>query len=256
MKKLIKTFAVSAIALSFCLVFAGCNMIDEMRANQAKINEDKNAVVFQGKTFYKLPDGIPYYFNDTHSNIINVTDYDVPVLLSEDFCYTGYYDPLNDIIAVPNLSEYFENGSTVVTGSIFVESYEVYNPAVCTFYTQKENYEEYAKLKAEDADRIGFYDDNSDYSTTLFSSSASDEIMNLTKDSKGWSDEEIQNVTGNIYPLYKCNKELSLRGTFDPYEIYITEDDSVYLSNFNTGENIKLSEKSAEEIIDRFLFYY
>lgn len=250
MKKTIRAVSVLLVALSLCFVFVGCDMIDDLREKQAIISQDKNAVIYQGQTFLRLPDDIPYFFNNTSSNRINITDYDVPVLLSEYVRYTGYYDPLVDIIAVANINN-SQSDYSVVEGFIFPYPNEVYTSEGCTFYTRKENFEKYASLKTEDADRIGFDDYNSDYGTSLYSSSASDEIFNLIKDTKSWSKEEINNFTANIYPLYTCNKELTLRGILDGYEIYIVNGRDAYLFNYITGENVKLSDKTAEEIIDK-----
>ncbi len=239
MKKIIRAVSVLLVALSFCLVFAGCDMIDELREQHAIVSEDKNVVVYQGKTFLRLPDGIPYFFNDVTSNTINITDHDVPVLLSEEFCHRGYYDPLSDIIAVSWVNKNLEVPN-------MVEEY--------TYFTQKENFKKYENLSAEEADRIGFYDYDSDFGTAMLSSEASEEILKTINTNDNWNTESIDNYTGYIYPLFKCNKELTLRGNLDGYEIYIVNETDAYLSDYYTGENIKLSEKASEEIIEKLSY--
>lgn len=236
MKRIIKTISVLLAVLSLCVLFTGCDYIDELRAKHAIISEDKQAVAYKGKTFYRLPEGIPYFFNDTASNSVNITDYDVPVLLSEDFCHTGYYDPLSDIIAVSWVDE-----NEVTT----------YNSTGYTYFTQKDNYEKYLNLKTDNADRVAFYDYNNDYGICLLSSDASEEILRLSNSPEEFTTETPENVTSIIFPLFSCNKELTLRGNLDGYEIYIIKDKAVYLYNYNTCENVRLSDKTSEEIIEK-----
>ncbi|MBQ7809498.1 MAG: hypothetical protein IJ346_00855 [Clostridia bacterium] len=256
MKKLLSIITALALIISLCVTFSGCDMIDDMREKHAIISEDKNAVVYKGKTFLRLPEGVPYFFNDAESNIINITDYDVPVLLSEDLCYTGHYDPLGDIIAVARL----ETLAPALSHNLSVFSYDTSVEYISninySYFTQKENYETYATLKAEDADRIGFFHSEKDFNTAMLSSSSSEEIFNLIEDTENWSEELFDkvsyNVTNSICPLYRCNKELTLRGTIDDLEFYLTDTDEAYLANYYTACAVKLSDQTAKEIVEKF----
>ncbi len=250
MKRILKILTVVALIGIFCMLFAGCDALDEMKANHAILSEDKKTVSFQGKTFVKLPEGIPYYFNDTYSNRITVTESDVPVLLSEDFGYSGYYDPLNDIMAVSDIYTYDGTAQTYLSSEYSPEEYQ------CTYFTQQENYEKYSTLTIEEADRVGFSNMMYSYGTAIFSRSASEEILKLIKNTEPWNNEAYEyaqkNAYDNIYPLVRCNNTpIKLRSTLNGYEIFITNDKDVYLVNYYAETGVKLSDSTAEDVKEK-----
>ncbi len=249
MKKLIKVLTVIALISVFGMIFTGCDTLDEMKEKHAIINEDRSAVSFQGETFVKLPEGIPYFFNDVYSNRINVTEADVPVLLSENICHTGYYDALNDILAVSTMSLYDYGANTYNSTSYSPEEHQ------SIYFTKQENYEKYSKLSKDDADRVGFYNVMYTYNTAILSSSASKEILDAIKSTENWSEDAsyiaYENAYDIIYPLSMCNKELTLRGTINGYELVITERHEVFLASNYNGTALMLSEGTAEDITEK-----
>ncbi|MBR3988885.1 MAG: hypothetical protein IKK10_06225 [Clostridia bacterium] len=249
MKKLIRLLSVIALIALLGMMFTGCDMLDELKARHAVLSEDRETVSFQGKTFVKLPEGVPYFFNDVYSNRISVTESDVPVLLSEELGYTGYYDGLREILAVSNIDIY-KNGANTYK-SLAYPPEEIQS----TYYTQQENYEEYSQISYDDADRIGFQCTYyGDYGTALLSSKTSEEIFSYFNGADDGSDyakiiEESREV---IYPLYKCNKGLTLRGTLSGYELHIMQTRDIYLTNYLTATSVKLSDEAVEDILTKY----
>ncbi len=252
MKRLIKILTVASMIGILCVLFAGCDELDQMQSRHALLSENRETISFKDKTFYKLPDGVPYFFNDTYSNRITVTEADVPVLLSEEFGYEGYYDALNDILAVTNFNS-FNNISTY--SSIYYYPEEIQ----CTYYTQQDNLEKYSQLTMEDADRIGFYGPDADYETTILGSNASDEILTLIKDNSAWDTDIYEDIMMNsresIPTLYQCNKTLTLKGTLNGYELNIMQIREIYLTNYYNGSAVKLSDSTVEEILEKYYDY-
>ncbi|MBQ7386482.1 MAG: hypothetical protein IJW04_08275 [Ruminococcus sp.] len=250
MKKLIRLLSVVALIALFGMMLTGCAALDEMKSNHAVLSSDRETISLQGKTFVKLPVGIPYYFNDSYSNRINVTEADVPLLLSEEFGYRGYYDSLKGIIAVNDISVYDEEAKTYLSTAYYPEEYGF------SYYTEQENYEKYSQLTMDDADRIGFPHMGYSYNTAILSLSASEEILNLIKAPESWDNDSylyaVNNYSDNIYTLFKCdNMPMSLKGTLSGYELYLTDDADVYLTSYYTEKGVKLSSSTAEDVIEK-----
>lgn len=257
MKKAIKLLSVIAIIGLLGMFFCGCDMLDEMKSLHGTISQDRQTVSFKGEIFKRLPDDIPYYFNSSYYNSINITDEDVPVLLSEDYSYESYYDGLNGILAVNNRADYIG-----MRGIYYVSSSTQYYAGSTngfSFYCSDENYEEYSQFKTEDADRIGFDDYNEDYNTCVLSSVTSQEIFDIIEKGNVMSSKDYEEVMDNwadsIYAIYKCNKSMTLRGAIDGYELHMNEYNEVYLVNYITETALKLSDKASEEIIKEYFEY-
>ena len=256
MKKTIRLLSVVALVALLGMIVCGCSMLDDMKAVHGILSEDKQTVIYKGETFRKLPEGVPYYFNSSYSNKINVTDEDVPVLLSEGYSYESYYDGLNGILAVSTLEDF-----SGYDGLIALESTMYYSGSTdhFDFYCTEDNYDEYSQFKAESADRVGFDDYTEYYGTNVLSSETSNEIFDIIKNGNVMSNDAYEEVLDNwkdsIYTLYKCNKSMTLRGTIDGYELYISEDNEVYLANYMTETAQKLSDKASEEILSEYFGY-
>ena len=258
MKKAIKILSVVAVVALISAFFCGCDALDYRKSIHGLISDNNQTVSYLGKTFVRLPDGIPYYFNSTASNRLNITREDVPVLLSESYGVDGFYDNLNGILAVNNDIEYTAYNTS--SNSFFKSTPYYYygSEEDYFFFCMEENYEEYSQFKTEDADRIGFDDYSEDYNTNVLSSETSQEILGIIKEGNVMSSEtyiEAMEKWWDCFNIYKCNKAMTLKGSIDNYEVYIDEDENVYLANYITETAAKLSDKAAEEITREFYGY-
>lgn len=248
MKKAIKILTAVALIGILSMFFTGCDMLDALKEKQAILSEDKKSVEYQGKTFKRLPDRVPYFCNDVYSNRCNVTYEDVPVLLSEELGIRGYHDSLKGILKV-NLLGY--------TTSVDTYSYSVSYPEVVAYmyFCEEEYYDKYSQLTIDDADRIGISHADYDYETLVFSQSVSDEIYKIITDNK-WDTESYEYVIDNsracISQLYRCDKAVDLLGTLNGYELYIMQSREMYLANYYVGGAVKLSDTATEYILERY----
>ncbi len=256
MKKAIKILSVIAIIGLLGMFFCACDALDYRKSKHGLISDDRQTVSFKGETFKRLPDDVPYYFNSVYSNRVNITDEDVPVLLSESYSYESYYDSLNGILAV---AENVDN--MTIKGSYIVDSTRYYLGSTdgFIFFCSEENYDEYSQFKANDADRIGIEDYTEDYNTCVLSSETSKEILDIINAGNVMSqdayEEIVEEAVNYVGTLYKCNKSISLRGTIDGYELNINDDNEVYLVNYFTETAQKLSDKASEEIVREYFEY-
>lgn len=89
MKKTKRLFALCLSLVLLCLCTTGCNAIDEMRKNQAFYNAD-GSISLDNTDYLLLPENelfSPYNSDDTR--MIEITEADVPVLLSTVWGTTG-----------------------------------------------------------------------------------------------------------------------------------------------------------------------
>ncbi len=84
-----RVFAIMLVALQIFLL-CGCTALDEMRKNQAFYGEDGN-IVWNGNVYKKLPESAYFYPETDYNTMVNVTEADVPVLLSGMFGLAYYY---------------------------------------------------------------------------------------------------------------------------------------------------------------------
>lgn len=90
MKKNVKRIFAFLLVLMQLVLLCGCDALDEMRQNQAFLNEDGD-ILWNGSIYKKLPACAylaPLYGRDT---VVYVTEDDVPVLLSSMFSKHRYY---------------------------------------------------------------------------------------------------------------------------------------------------------------------
>ncbi len=254
MKKIIKILTVVGIISLFCMLFAGCDMLDEMKANHAIMSDDMQTISFRGETYLKLPDGTPPFVSPNYE-VIFTTKSDVPVLLSEDFGYYTDYDPLRDLLKVESPMDYDYDAPVIIDYKGYMTSGQEY-----LYYCKENVYDKYINiLENEKADRIGFFDYSETYYTAVLSSDTSEEIIEYMTSANGMTaeiyEEAMRKEYDCIYDLYLCDKEIVLREELFNYSLSITKDRKVYFVNHTSGTAVMLSAKSAEDITTEFYDY-
>lgn len=250
MKKIIKIFTVVGIISLFCMLFAGCDMLDEMKANHARLSEDMEKINFRGDIYLKLPEGASPYVSSNY-DVIFTTKSDVPVLLSEDLGFYTDYDPLRGLLKVSMSAD---------------DSYEpdhfgyLYDTGYYTYYCIEDKYDKYIEiLSTSKADRIGFFDHNEVYDTAVLSSGTSKEIIEYMTSAKDMTaqtyEEAMRKECDFIDQLYRCDKEIVLREDIYNYSLSITEKREVYFVNHTTATAVKLCAESAEDITTELYDY-
>lgn len=255
MNKLIKIMALCLLVAAFGLVFTGCDMIDEMRANQALLSENKLTLTFRGETYKRLPNDASLYVSSAYSEKfgnIMVTDEDVPVLLSTSFYYTSDYDAKRDIFSVfaeENL--YYEE---------VLKSYYSY---AYFYYCNEKDYDKYIDAIENNAlDYIGveYYtvtENDCYYEIDILSKEATDEIMGYVKNNEKmtaeayekiyYGDEYYDSILGN---LYNCDSDALAAQCLDDIGVARLENGEVYLTDHSAEKSVKLSEETAKEFTD------
>lgn len=254
MKKTIKLLAVLAIISLLGMLFCGCDMLADMKENHAVLSSDKQTITFRGDKYMLLPEGgTPYVASNYES--IYTTEEDVPVLLSDSFGLSTVYDPLRGLLRVGAFDYYDYDSIGVVVYDTSIENYNEYD-----YYCIEDSYDKYAEIvKANDADRIGFYDFEELYYTAVLGSATSEEIINHMTSPRGMTpeiyEEAMQNEADCIYELYRCDKEILLREGLYNYAFSITSTREVYFVNHTNGTAVKLSAASAEDITEEYFDY-
>lgn len=90
MKKNAKRIFALLLVLMQLVLLCGCNALDEMRQNQAFLNEDGD-ILWNGGIYKVLPASEYFAPECDYNTIVNVTEKDVPVLLSSMFSKSRYY---------------------------------------------------------------------------------------------------------------------------------------------------------------------
>ena len=131
MKKLLKiiTFILSLVLL--CSVFTGCNMLDNLKEAHALINEEKTIITYKGNTYLPIEETHPYFNPLTEQNI-NVTEKDVPVLLSQS--YNVYVGEITDDGSVMSLNTFY--WSAEYTDNVY--------------FCREDRYDEIVKMQQQD----------------------------------------------------------------------------------------------------------
>lgn len=92
MKRQWKKWAALLLAAAMCLGLCSCSALDEMRENHAKWSSpDHSTISFRGETYRLLPNGDRFNTEYLTTNRANITEADVPVLLSEMFSTTDMW---------------------------------------------------------------------------------------------------------------------------------------------------------------------
>lgn len=83
MKKILRIFTLAAILLLQCILLSGCDALDDLRAKQAYITDDRD-IIFGDAVFVLLPESelLQPIYDYSPDCQLNVTEKDVPVLLS------------------------------------------------------------------------------------------------------------------------------------------------------------------------------
>lgn len=254
MKRIIKILTAVALIGILCMLFTGCDMLDEMKANHAIMSDDMQKISFRGDTYLKLPDGTPPYVSPNYEAIFT-TKADVPVLLSEDFGYYTDYDPLRCLLKVNSPTDYNYDDPVTIDHYGYMSSGQEY-----LYYCSEETYDKYIDiLEQNEADRIGFFDYGETYYTAVLSSKTSQEIIDLMTSAKGMTteiyEEALSKEYDGIYELYRCDKEILLREDLYNFAFSISANREVYFLNNTNGTGAKLSDDAAEDITDDYYEY-
>lgn len=251
MKKIIKILTAVALIGILCMLFTGCDMLDDMKANHAVMSEDMQKISFRNETYLKLPDGAHPFISPNYDAVFT-TEADVPVLLSEDYGYFTDYDPVRGLLKV-------NNDNTYVTSAIDYYGYYA-EPQNYTYYCKEDMYDKYLEIIEEnETNRIGFYDYGELYYTAVLSSGTSEEIIELMTSENGMTTELYEEAMASeydcVYELYRCDKEILLREELFNYALSITDEREVYFVNHTNSTGVKLSAEAAEEITDDYYEY-
>lgn len=266
MKKSIKIIALCLSILALTAFFAGCDMLDEMKANHAVLSDDRETLSFRGETYKKLPEGASLYYTSHYSGAfddIAVTDEDIPVLLSDTYCHTSQYDKARDIfiVSIWDDSEYFNNG-------FFYSNVYSVDYSDGTFYCNEKDYNKY--IEAIDKNTLDFigieYEVNEEnswyYTLDVLSEETSKEILGLVQNPKKMSTDLYSDIiygTGYYAEIMgyisKCDHEGLLAQSLDNFIILRDEQGNVFLADHNTEKAFKLSDKASSECnMDKYFY--
>lgn len=255
MKRIFKTIALCLAVMALTVLFTGCDYIDELRADHAVLSSDKQSIVYNGELYKRLPDITEeesYYWN-SHIYNINVTDNDVPVLLSDTLCHYSNYDKHRDIITVDFSDVSFENN---------LMGYSVITIGFDARYCNVKDYNRYTEnIKNNKADRIGFvynvYDDKDFYTTIEAGSEVlSKEILAHVKNNEKMTTDAYDIITEDLYSESLFNVMLLC----DEYAVNVSvlEDGNYTIERSGNGEAylidqinstaVKLSEEATAEL--------
>ncbi len=90
MKKYIKLISVLVLTVLICMSFCSCKQLDELRLSRAVYGNTEETLYFRGSEYKLLPEC--EYLNVGNNNYGNITDRDVPVLLSDVVGTNMYFD--------------------------------------------------------------------------------------------------------------------------------------------------------------------
>ena len=263
MKRSVSLLLCIVLALLMCVAFAGCDFIDEMRADHGILSEDKSTINLNSKIYRRLPNDKEFFFKSYFGYYggerVDVTDSDVPVLLKDDFSYVADYDITSDIIRL-RLTE-------GIDPLVYEMSFDYY-------YCSEEDYEKYLKAYNEnELDSMGI---GREYMIANYGVSLTLDVMNedftneimgyLEDDSKMTSElfEELYNSQDYMRYLsdciYKCDKDGILAQGLGDLSILKDNKGDAYLMNYTTEKAVKLSEKVSVQLddmyFDQYLSYY
>ncbi len=213
MKKSLKiiTFILSLVLL--CSVLTGCNMLDELKEAHALINADRSVITYKGNLYIPIEETHPY-FNPLTEQSINVTEEDVPVLLSQ--AHNVYVGQITADGSVMSLNTYY-----------WSDTYEDN-----FYFCREDRYEEINEiLKTEPTAEVYFYsywgyDENDDeqkgdYYLTEKQISAIEEIM--ATEGKKVSETNSYVVDASVY-VYAATEDMIFRWQ----ELFIYQKDGIY----------------------------
>ena len=258
MKKTTKIIALCLCLALFGVLFAGCDMLDELKANQAFLSDDKSTITYNGNTYKKLPNDAFLYLNFGyyHGNEINITDNDVPVLLSNSYKYYSQYEQTKDIFIIYPGYE-----------SLYIPFSSNYAYGECEYYCNEKDYDKYiSAIEKNELNYIGFeydieYEDYNFYTTLeAGTKELSDEILAHIANPEKMSNELYLQVEADydfdclMYCMYKCDSEGLIAETLDGYDVKRNSDGDAYLMDHESQKAVKLSDKTTSQLKDVYFY--
>lgn len=236
MKKATKLSALMIALFMICLCLGGCDELDDMREKQAfwTTKGSIESITLDGEEYKRLPgyDNPDPLYNVPDSGLaVNVTDPDVPVLLSDSFA------------EYMNLSA----DKNFITGSLYnipVEWYDGYLPGSDVIYCKTDIYDEVAeKINAGiEYTKYGFgcfeYDEEKMSDKRMYyylTDEENDAINTIIEKVKPLTNNEIAN---NIYELsFDKISEDKYFGKAS-YELYSNGINTYYLAQYSNALDI------------------
>lgn len=270
MKKTIKIIALCLSIVALTALFAGCDYLDDMKANHAIISEDKETISFNGETYKRLPENAKLYCNNNlyyyGAESVVVTDEDIPVLLSDMYCYSSDYNAINDIFCIYDVSVIEE----VKEDIIYYSSTCYTDFSSTTYYCNEKDYDKYISVIENGVlDRVGFeYEIETEdyyyyYTLEVASKEVSDEILGHITNPEKMTSEVFDDKVSKDYNMeylqyypYKCDSEGLLAEQFDNYDIARDSEGNAYLINYLTEKAVKLSDNAAKALKDEYFYSY
>lgn len=195
MKKTYRILALFTALILVCLSATGCNAIDEMRKNHAFYNAD-GSIMLDNTDYLLLPENAffsPYNSDDTRT--IEITEADVPVLLSTIWGTTGTLYNDGEILLV-------DYGKTCYCRK---DKYEQYNALLAAPFEPTGYCYTYFVLDTEDT--LMYIEHN--YKLTADQAKAVDEILATITPSV--RDENASYYSDYSQELYACDDTMLLR---------------------------------------------
>ncbi len=265
MKRTLKIVALCLTVVAFTALFTGCDMLDEMKANHALLSEDQETISFRGETYKRLSEDANLYFTYYYGNAfdkIRVTDEEVPVLLSDTYCYYSQYDETKDIFRV-NITKVSE-----IRNNEFFYTYSyVIDDVNSVYFCNEKDYDKYTTaINNAVLDRIGFeYEKETEfysyyYTLEVASQEVSEEIFGYIKNpekmNKDVYDELVEDYSYDclMSNIYKCDSEGLLVEPLDGYDILRDSEGNAYLTNHLTETIVKLSDKTSDALKDKYFY--
>lgn len=262
MKKTVKIIALCLSILALTALFAGCDALDEMKANHAILSKDMEALRFRGETYKKLPGTENLYTSSTYGityDNIAVTEYDVPVLLSSAFSFSSDYDSARDVFSVypwqpygEGLYESYFSSSDDIVFYCNEKDYDTYVNAI------KNNTYDYIGVEYEIHDNEGWY-----YSLDALSEDLSELLLDYVKNPDKMSEEVFNDIShtlsyyeSQITGIYRCDKDAKLCQYIDSFTILKDSAGNRYFVDHINERAVKLSDEYASEIKDEYFSGY
>lgn len=258
MRKFIKVISLVLCLVLFGVFLGGCSYIDELRKSHAIISDDKSAITFRGQTYKKLPktDKELYctynFFGNYFTHDVTITDADVPVLLKNQFNYSGGYDLSKDIFCIFNIDVDFINANEN------------------KYYCNEADYDRYVEaLQNGVLDHIGFeyetWDSNADYYYVLepANSVLNEEILGIIENPETMTEEVFEEANKSMSydtlygNLFKCDETGSVVECLSGFDIWkSTSDNKAYIINYDLETAALLSDKAAKALKDEYFTGY
>lgn len=268
MKRIIKIIALCLSIVALTALFAGCDYLDEMKANHAILSKDKMTITFNGETYKRLPDNANLYSSyDRYygADSVVVTDEDVPVLLSDTYCYSSDYNSISDIFCIYDVSV-FEEGKDLINYSAYYTDY-----SSGTYFCNEKDYDKYVDIIENGVlDRIGFEYEVEDMQDDLYyyyyytlgvaNEEASKEILDYIKNPEKMSSQLYDEISEDysfeclMGMMYKCDADGVLAEVLDGFDIQRDSKGDTYLINYTAEKAVKLSGTVSAELKDVYFY--